>query len=216
MRPRRPGGCKARPGPLRQSQGKHCGGHGRRQVGGAEANTLAREGPAAIHANLDCPICRSRDPQAERESRRSLRPAGGRDDRQTAVDRRQYRYGSHLRRCPSSWSSPWVEPGRKGFINVQALPDRVVEGKVTRTSWGLGANRTLRTELDIPNPTGARCTAGYVRHLGHFIVSAGNFGRLRGALVRRSCAMGTNSACWVLRAGKAVRLPIVVGPTVRK
>ena len=48
--------------------------------------------------------------------------------------------------------SPWVEPGRKGHVNVQALPDQTVKGKVTRTSSIFGANRTLRTELDIPNP----------------------------------------------------------------
>ncbi len=50
--------------------------------------------------------------------------------------------------------SPWVEAGRPGYVHVQALPDRVVEGKVTRTSWVLGPNRTLRTELDLPNPEG--------------------------------------------------------------
>ena len=50
--------------------------------------------------------------------------------------------------------SPWVEAGRTGYVSVQALPDRIVEGKVTRTSWVLGANRTLHTELDLPNPKG--------------------------------------------------------------
>ena len=34
--------------------------------------------------------------------------------------------------------SPWVEAGRTGYVSVQALPDRIVEGKVTRTSWALG------------------------------------------------------------------------------
>ena len=48
--------------------------------------------------------------------------------------------------------SPWVEAGRTGYVSVQALPDRIVEGKVTRTSWVLGANRTLHTELDLANP----------------------------------------------------------------
>ena len=59
--------------------------------------------------------------------------------------------------------SPWVEAGRTGYVNVQALPDRTVEGKVTRTSWALGANRTLRTELDLPNPE-RPAAAGHVRH----------------------------------------------------
>jgi RND family efflux transporter MFP subunit len=47
-----------------------------------------------------------------------------------------------------------IEVGAKGFIHVQALPNRTIEGTVTRTSWALGANRTLRTELDVPNPQG--------------------------------------------------------------
>ena len=45
-----------------------------------------------------------------------------------------------------------VEVGATGTIHVQALPGKTIEGTVTRTSWALGANRTLRTELDIPNP----------------------------------------------------------------
>ena len=52
------------------------------------------------------------------------------------------------------WTLPGSRRARRGYVNVQALPDRIVEGKVTRTSWVLGANRTLRTELDLPNPNG--------------------------------------------------------------
>ena len=48
--------------------------------------------------------------------------------------------------------APQIEVGAKGFVHVQALPNQTVEGTVTRTSWALGANRTLRTELDLPNP----------------------------------------------------------------
>jgi len=50
--------------------------------------------------------------------------------------------------------APLVEQGAKGSILVQALPGRKIEGTVTRTSWALGPNRTLRTELDVPNPNG--------------------------------------------------------------
>jgi RND family efflux transporter MFP subunit len=50
--------------------------------------------------------------------------------------------------------APQIELGAKGSVHVQALPNRAIEGTVTRTSWALGANRTLRTELDIPNPQG--------------------------------------------------------------
>jgi RND family efflux transporter MFP subunit len=50
--------------------------------------------------------------------------------------------------------APQIKPGARELVHVQALPNRAIEGTVTRTSWALGANRTLRTELDIPNPDG--------------------------------------------------------------
>jgi HlyD family secretion protein len=46
-----------------------------------------------------------------------------------------------------------VDPGDQVVIQVQALAGKVIAGKVTRTSWMLDAkSRTLRTEIDIPNP----------------------------------------------------------------
>jgi RND family efflux transporter MFP subunit len=103
--------------------------------------------------------------------------------------------------------SPWVEPGRKGYVNVQALPDRVIEGKVTRTAWGLGANRTLRTELDIPHPDGALRPGMYAT--AHIVLQETPDACVVpvSAIVRD----GTKSACWVVRDGKAARVPIVVG-----
>ena len=58
--------------------------------------------------------------------------------------------------------SPWVEAGRPASVHVQALGDRIVAGKITRTSWVLGPNRTLRTELDLPNPEGQLRPGMYV------------------------------------------------------
>ena len=81
--------------------------------------------------------------------------------------------------------SPWVEAGRGGYVSVQALPDRIVEGKVTRTSWVLGANRTLRTELDLAQSE-RPAAAGDVRHGAHR--SPGASRCLRPAARRRSFA----------------------------
>jgi RND family efflux transporter MFP subunit len=103
--------------------------------------------------------------------------------------------------------SPLVEPGKKGYVNVQALPDRVVEGKVTRTSWGLGANRTLRTELDIPNPAGALRPGMYAT--AHIVLQESS-----DALVVPLSAVvrdGKKASCWIVNGGKAARVPIVVG-----
>jgi RND family efflux transporter MFP subunit len=49
--------------------------------------------------------------------------------------------------------APAVNPGDRALIKVQALPGRIIEGKVTRLSWALNPKvRTLRVEIDIPNP----------------------------------------------------------------
>jgi RND family efflux transporter MFP subunit len=48
-----------------------------------------------------------------------------------------------------------VNPGDRALIKLQAMKGRVVEGKVTRTTWALDPKtRTIRTEIDIPNPGG--------------------------------------------------------------
>ena len=48
---------------------------------------------------------------------------------------------------------PFVEVGDKASITVDALPDRKVEGKVTRFATALNpSTRTMKTEIDIPNP----------------------------------------------------------------
>jgi HlyD family secretion protein len=47
------------------------------------------------------------------------------------------------------------EGADSAIVHVQALGGREFEAKVTRTSWALDAsNRSLRTEIDIPNPDG--------------------------------------------------------------
>ncbi len=103
--------------------------------------------------------------------------------------------------------SPLIEPGKKANINVQALPDRVVEGKVTRTSWGLGANRTLRTELDIPNKNGTLRPGMYAT--AHIVLqeSPDSLVVPTSAVVRDE----KKASCWVVHDGKVARVPIVGG-----
>src|SRR5262249_30511228 len=46
-----------------------------------------------------------------------------------------------------------VNPGDPAVIELQAMKGRTVEGKVTRTAWALDPKtRTIRVEIDIPNP----------------------------------------------------------------
>ena len=48
-----------------------------------------------------------------------------------------------------------VNPGDRASVKLQAMNGRTVEGKVTRISWALDPKtRTLRVEIDIPNPGG--------------------------------------------------------------
>jgi HlyD family secretion protein len=101
-----------------------------------------------------------------------------------------------------------VDPGDRALIRLQALPGKDFEGKVTRTSWTLDAkNRTLRTEVDVPNPKGTLRPGLYAHaiivvdeHEGVFALPTGAVGR-----------DGEKAFCVDVRGGRAVRRPVEVG-----
>jgi RND family efflux transporter MFP subunit len=103
--------------------------------------------------------------------------------------------------------SPRVEAGRSGYVSVQALPDRIVEGKVTRTSWVLGANRTLHTELDFPNPNALLRPGMYAT--AHIVLQERPDACVLplSAIVRQ----GKQAFCWTVQDGRAVRTPLTLG-----
>lgn len=103
--------------------------------------------------------------------------------------------------------SPWVQTGQTGYVSVQALPNRTVEGKVTRTSWVLGPNRTLRTELDLPNPNGLLRPGMYAT--AHILLQERPhvYTLPASAIVRD----GKQAFCWTVRDGRAVRTAITFG-----
>jgi RND family efflux transporter MFP subunit len=106
--------------------------------------------------------------------------------------------------------SPSVEAGQAGYVSVQALPERVGEGKVARTSWVLGANRTLRTELDLPNPSGWLRPGMYA--MAHILLhERSDVWVLPPAAIVRD---GQQTFCWVVGRGRAVRMPIKLGLAV--
>ena len=46
-----------------------------------------------------------------------------------------------------------VNPGDRATVELQAMKGKTVEGKVSRISWALDPKtRTIRVEIDIPNP----------------------------------------------------------------
>jgi HlyD family secretion protein len=104
--------------------------------------------------------------------------------------------------------APQVDPGDRVLIRLQALASHQFEGKVTRTSWILDAkNRTIRTEIDVPNPKGtlrpglyAYATVIVEEHPGALTLPST-------ALVRDP----SKTFCVVVVDGKAVRKPVTPG-----
>ncbi len=103
--------------------------------------------------------------------------------------------------------APWVEPGRAGRVKVQALPDQTVEGKVTRTSWALGANRTLRTEIDLLNPDGRLRPGMYAT--AHIALQE----RPDAVVLPLSAIVRApkQAFCWTVQNGRAMPAPVTTG-----
>ena len=101
-----------------------------------------------------------------------------------------------------------VQAGDRVLVRLQALTGKDFEGKVTRTSWTLDAkNRTLHTEIDVPNPKGtlrpglyAYATIVVEEHVNALSVPTS-------ALVRQD----SRTYCVAVQDGRAVRKPVVVG-----
>ncbi len=104
--------------------------------------------------------------------------------------------------------APAVDPGDRVLIRLQALGGTQFDGKVTRTSWTLDAkNRTLRTEIDVPNPK-ATLRPGLYAYATVIV------GEHPDALTVPSTALvreDEKTYCVVVVEGKAVRKPVAVG-----
>ncbi len=103
--------------------------------------------------------------------------------------------------------APLVEPGAKANIAIQALPDKKTEGTVTRTSWALGPNRTLRTELDFPNPNGLLRPGMYATAEIVLRQRAGVIALPVAAVLK----VGLQASCYGVENGRAVQKPITLG-----
>ncbi len=101
-----------------------------------------------------------------------------------------------------------VETGDRVLVRLQALSGRDFEAKVTRTSWMLDAkNRTLRTEIDVPNPKGV-LRPGLYAHAAIVVEEHRNVLSVpTSALVRED----SNTFCVAITGGQAVRKPVTVG-----
>jgi HlyD family secretion protein len=101
-----------------------------------------------------------------------------------------------------------VNKGDRATVKLQAMKGRTVEGTVTRTAWALDPKtRTIRTEIDIPNPGGKLRPGLYVyatvvveEHKDVLTIP------MTAVLPEKDKAL-----CVVVVDGKAVRKPIVTG-----
>jgi multidrug efflux pump subunit AcrA (membrane-fusion protein) len=101
----------------------------------------------------------------------------------------------------------WVRDGDTALIRPQSLQGQQVKGKVTRTSGAVDPrNRTLRTEIDLPNADGKLLPGMYVK--ATIIAQHKNVWALPATAV---VTKGEQSFCYRVENGKAVLTPIQVG-----
>ncbi|MHB8900171.1 MAG: efflux RND transporter periplasmic adaptor subunit [Thermoguttaceae bacterium] len=107
--------------------------------------------------------------------------------------------------------APLVDGGEQGdpaTIRIQSLGDRQFTAPVTRTGWSLDqTNRSLRTEIDLPNPDGA------IRP-GMYANASILLERRTGALALPITAIvrdGGKTWCCCVVAGRIERRPIELG-----
>jgi RND family efflux transporter MFP subunit len=103
-----------------------------------------------------------------------------------------------------------VKPGDRALIKLQAMKGRTVEGKVTRTAWALEPKtRTIRAEIDIPNP-GGKLRPGLYAYATVIVEEHKDVLTLpTTALVQEQ----DRTFCVVVSDGKAVRRTIETGLT---
>ena len=69
-----------------------------------------------------------------------------------------------------------IQPGIEATVELAALPGALFRGKVVRTSDAIDpGTRTLRTEIDLPNPEGRLFPGSYAQVRFHVVVSAARF-----------------------------------------
>jgi RND family efflux transporter MFP subunit len=108
---------------------------------------------------------------------------------------------------PESYSTE-VDTGDRATVKLQAMKGRTVEGTVTRTAWALDPKtRTIRVEIDIPNP-GGKLRPGIYAYATVIVEEHTD------VLTIPTTAVLTEkdkASCFVVAGGKAVRRTIKTG-----
>lgn len=101
----------------------------------------------------------------------------------------------------------WVHDGDPVSLRLQGAGGEAFQGKVTRNARSLNPqSRTLRTEIDLPNPQGKLLPGMYVQ--ATITVQHPNVWTLPAAAVLTE---GDQTFCYRVEGGKAVRTPLQVG-----
>jgi RND family efflux transporter MFP subunit len=106
----------------------------------------------------------------------------------------------------------WVGDGAPARVRVQALLGQEFGGQVTRTSWSLNSTtRTLRAEIDLPNPDGRLRPGMYAyatvtgEHRGVLTVPAA------AVVTQGDVNTGYQTFCYLVAYGKVRRTPLEAG-----
>ncbi len=101
----------------------------------------------------------------------------------------------------------YVQIGSRATVLAKAYRDQPIPGSVTRTSWALNIkSRTLRAEIDLPNPGGQLLPGMY--SYAKVIIERPNVRALPIAALTHS---GDQTYCWMLQNGHAMRSEIRTG-----
>jgi RND family efflux transporter MFP subunit len=108
---------------------------------------------------------------------------------------------------------PWVQKGVAASLRVPVLPGQTFTGQVARTSWSVDpATRTLRAEIDLPNPEGLLRPGLYAYATLRANVSERLTVPRSAVKTEGEVTRGYQSYCFQVVDGKVRRLTIELGP----
>jgi RND family efflux transporter MFP subunit len=103
-----------------------------------------------------------------------------------------------------------LKPGAPARVRVQALDGKTFEGHVTRTSWALDPKtRTLRAEVDLPNPDGVLRPGLYA----YATIIAEEHPDVLAVPSSALFQKDGQTCCVAVKQGKALRKPLKTGLT---
>ena len=107
----------------------------------------------------------------------------------------------------SEQDANFVKVGTKATVLARAYRDQPIPASVTRTSWALNSkSRTLRAEIDLPNP-GGQLLPGMYADVKVLIERPGVYALPASALTYS----GDQTFCWTYTDGHAVRTEVQTG-----